>query len=277
MFRLIMSDISDAIENLKKISFQDKKIRYGFYALIIFTVFLYCAIKFNDNKGSSTDWISAVSDITTAIAALWGVLIAKNWLSELTTKDGYQVAYNIKNITIPKINENIQSVTYVNAFRDVLPPLKKDKKVKKLHVVFAAINYTDFHAAFMTFFNLKRNLDKELHGLETYGWRVKEEKQQRYDEMQFLIRNHLEYSHYILEHMRRFIVLFFGSSSFDSFKENQIVDAYEVRYDSLDDDWLLEMKADITRYQMNFNMLKAALDNYQNNDLYIGKNFEKIF
>lgn len=73
------------------------------------------------------------------------------------------------------------------------------------------------------------------------------------------------------------MVLFFDSSSFDSFKENQIVDTYEVRYDSLDDDWLLEMKADITRYQMNFNILKAALDNYQNNDLYIGKHFEKIF
>lgn len=277
MFTVILSDITSAIKFLKKITLNDNNIRYGFYCFLLVICLFLVVSKFSDGKPTLTDWISAISDFSMALAALWGVLIAKNWLSELTTKDGYQVAFNIKNKTIPSINDNIQSVIYVNGFRDTLPPLGDYERFKKNYIMFASVNFKCFREAYLKLFEINGILHRELHELETYGWRVKEDKKHRYDEIVFMTQEHLRYSHYVSEHMRKFMMIFFGTSEPEKLTEELFLDNAELSYKSLDLDWLEEMKRDITSYQMSFNMLKVILDSYQQNDPFIGKHFERLY
>ncbi len=203
--------------------------------------------------------------------------MARNWLAELTTKDGYQVAFNIKNKTIPSINDNIQSVIYVNGFRDTLPPLGKFERFKKSYIMFASANFKSFLDAYLKLFEINGVLHLELHELETYGWRVREDKKHRCDEIIYLTQEHLRYSHYVSEHMRKFMIIFFGTSEPSRLTEEFFLNNAELSYNSLDQDWLEEMKRDISSYQMSFNMLKAILDNYQHSDHFIGKHFERVF
>ncbi|EKS6156611.1 hypothetical protein QCB07_004837 [Salmonella enterica] len=57
--------------------------------LFVLAVVLFCQLT---DTGSAADWIASVANTVMAITAIFAFIVARNWLPQLTTQEGYKLA-----------------------------------------------------------------------------------------------------------------------------------------------------------------------------------------
>lgn len=79
----------------------------GVVCLFVLTVVLFCQVA---ETGSAADWVASVANIMMAITAALAFIVARNWLPQLTTQEGYKLAIRL-------VNEYVLPLDKTNPFR----------------------------------------------------------------------------------------------------------------------------------------------------------------
>ncbi|ELR8757081.1 hypothetical protein PXV26_004433 [Escherichia coli] len=80
----------------------------GVVCLFVLTVVLFCQVA---ETGSAADWVASVANIMMAITAALAFIVARNWLPQLTTQEGYKLAIRL-------VNEYVLPLDKTNPFRE---------------------------------------------------------------------------------------------------------------------------------------------------------------
>lgn len=78
---------------------------------------------------SITDAFSAIADVSMALFALLGLLVAKKWQREATQSKGIDLSVSILTESVPLINGLILPIVYIKISESYLLSFKKDKNI----------------------------------------------------------------------------------------------------------------------------------------------------
>lgn len=79
----------------------------GVACLLVLSVVLFCQVA---ETGSAADWIASVANVAMAITAVLAFIVARSWLPQLTTQEGYKLAIRL-------VNEDVLALDETNRFR----------------------------------------------------------------------------------------------------------------------------------------------------------------
>ncbi|HHR5390870.1 TPA: hypothetical protein ACS5PF_004046 [Salmonella enterica subsp. enterica] len=79
----------------------------GVACLFVLSVVLFCQVA---ETGSAADWIASVANVAMAITAVLAFIVARSWLPQLTTQEGYKLAIRL-------VNEDVLALDETNRFR----------------------------------------------------------------------------------------------------------------------------------------------------------------
>ncbi|POU03931.1 hypothetical protein C3369_00780 [Escherichia sp. ESNIH1] len=66
----------------------------GVACLFVLAVVLFCQVA---ETGSAADWVASVANAIMAITAVFAFIVARSWLPQLTTQEGYKLAIQLVN------------------------------------------------------------------------------------------------------------------------------------------------------------------------------------
>lgn len=74
----------------------------GMACLFVLAVALFCRVA---ETGSAADWVASVANAVMAITAVFAFIVARSWLPQLTTQEGYKLAIRLVNEDVLALDE----------------------------------------------------------------------------------------------------------------------------------------------------------------------------
>ncbi|USL56745.1 hypothetical protein IAQ00_13580 [Pantoea ananatis] len=159
-----------------------KILEYITYAfLMVFVMFLIVTKSTAVNE--TTNWIIALSNVVMALAAVTGVVYARKYVNELATKDGYEVAIQLKEEIIPFLRPTLfQSVTISNMDHGIRS-ISQDTCSKRILFVRFMESFKVCDNECERFQELLFDFDRAMRRLATCGWAVVSKKEFRFEKL----------------------------------------------------------------------------------------------
>lgn len=168
--------VSSSLSNF----FLSPQIKIISIAVIVFIICIFLPRKGNP---STTDWISSISDIVVAFAAIMGLYMAKQWKREATQSKAIEHCINITTQLIPKIKEQFVPSVFENIGKQILIELKQCdcvdiKRIRSLRSVMEKyyILQSDKDATLLA-------LQSDLKNITALSWGVKNKFKLNTDEL----------------------------------------------------------------------------------------------
>lgn len=147
----------------------------GVACLFVLVVVLFCQVA---ETGSAADWVASVANAMMAITAVFAFIVARSWLPQLTTQEGYKLAIRL-------VNEDVLALDETNPFRQNVHTVVKE---------FRLLRYREQHltgektldrlqAEYQGTENKVRAVMKLLKQMETYGLKPAPDRRPAFETM----------------------------------------------------------------------------------------------
>ena len=183
LLSIILDDISIVTSKIKEIKIESLRVRLSLYLMILIFIILCIIFVFSNGTNSLTNWLSSISDLIMACAAIAGVIFAKNWLSQATVQEGVAISLVLKDELIPKHERIIESLTTTLGIKTIVESYLKFEGEKNIGREFFEIIQNGYSDKVSSLESSLDSLKAHEKKLLSRGWRLKEKKNETFNVM----------------------------------------------------------------------------------------------
>ncbi|CTQ20637.1 hypothetical protein BN1007_80446 [Klebsiella variicola] len=172
------------------------KIDYSLFIVTLFIFLFFMSIQFPSmhKDVKITDWLSVIINISLALFAYKGFILANSWKDDLTRGDGYKIALEIKDNKLHNLRMLSHLFTNVElAYHCVLNALhNKSANIPVMNITnydFAINNTKNIGHLIEGMKTCTRDLEISFRNLNSVGWEVSDVKKEKIQEVISMIND----------------------------------------------------------------------------------------
>lgn len=116
------------------------------------------------DTGSAADWVAALANVAMAVTAVLAFVVARSWLPQLTTQEGYKLAISLVNKDVLTLGEDNPLKINVHHAVDAFKALKEREYLIRGETVLKVL-----HDVYTRADNQVKNIQRQQKQMATYG------------------------------------------------------------------------------------------------------------
>ncbi|EKN4168190.1 hypothetical protein NUF60_000201 [Yersinia enterocolitica] len=225
---------------------------------------------------SISDAISSTANVVMAITACRALYVGRNYLSNLADNDAYKVAFDIKDVIIPKLRNKSGILTL---YRKFICDFDEFSSCGSTNFKLAKMIYNQKELLVRRHFeliNINRELNLALSKLSGYGWGSTQGKVSTLDAVKINFKDAIELCEQVSDLLEDLMGDVFGVDPIDFILDFDLEKSSISENFNVEESNIYDIKILVSSIEDKKKIIDETLSKYFNGEPYIGLFFERV-